>query len=73
MQGPLRENSEKEEKNTKNSSLEMWKRKGDQKNPLRWAERECSSEEGRSQPCKILESGSRRAVYRLGEGTISGR
>lgn len=48
MEGPLRENSEKEEKNAKNRSLELWRRKGNQKNLLKWAERECSSAEGRS-------------------------
>lgn len=48
MEGPLRENSEKEEKDAKNRSLELWRKKGNQKNPLKWAERECSSAEGRS-------------------------
>lgn len=74
MEGPLRENSEKEEKDAKNRSLGLWRRKGNQKKPLKWAERGCSSAEEIS--CKVLGSVSGSAVCpnkRGDKGTIRGR
>lgn len=74
MEGPLWENSEKEEKDAKNRSLELWRRKGNRKSLLKWAERECSFAEEEI-GCKVLDSvsGSAVCLTRRGErGTIRG-
>ena len=75
MEGPLRENSGKEEKDAKNRSLELWRRKGNQKNPLKWAKRECSFAEEEI-GCKVLDSVSGSAVCptrRGDKGSIRGQ